>query len=315
MKKLKFPLADLLLVLAAIVLGFFCFLSYNFLFLGQTTPILLRTFIIMLSLGGIAFLLKILKKTSRNFKFCIICEGVFILIFVVIAFFVISPFSHYFALSERSEEIQGIVKNNIIQAEKMYDEYEEYAKNRELNYLGDLKSAVLGKVVNPSEYYRLGFEKNINDSTQMDNKKFTLHAKLFPSNFAEKKSKNSLLIANAKNTLENWNPFTAFKVVTIVNEVSNYAEKWLNELKGYSSFRAKGEATHDFNYAFTFNDIAGDFEKLGIPTMFSISLAIVLYLVMLLPYFTSKRHPKFPGFVLIFGKANHIENEWNNKLG
>ena len=68
MSQSKFSLADLLTVLGTLGFGFFCFLSLNFKTLGDTTTSIIWAVTISLILGGLAFGVKLLKRTSRNFK-------------------------------------------------------------------------------------------------------------------------------------------------------------------------------------------------------------------------------------------------------
>lgn len=295
MNQLKISLADLLFtVIALVVFGLFCFLSFNFLYLGETKQSILWVLALVLPLGFIAFVLKLLKKTRSNFSTCHILEWVLMFLFVVIALIAVFPFSHYFAVLKQKEEIQTKITANIQQAENMFEEYELYSKNRENNYKGDLESAVRGKEISPSIYEKYGFIKGTDDKTQIKNKLFALHAQLFPSNFLEMKQVYSKWLAKAKNTSNNWNPLGVFTIVEVVNEVSINAEKWLGDLRQFSAFRAKGEASKGFDYSFSFDDVKSKFTKLGQPTLISISLAIAMYLLMLVSYFISSRSPKSP---------------------
>lgn len=303
----KFSLADLLTVLAALGFGFFCFLSFNFLSLGETVPSIVWAVVLALLLGGLALGAKLLKRTSRNFKTRIIWEWILLLLFVIMAFVSIFPFSHFFAVSEQKADIQQKVTANITQAEGLFADYENYANNRLDIYKSRLNSVVAAKSVNPGEYREYGFVDGTADSKQVENKLFTLEAKLFPSNYQEMKSVDSSWLADSKVTIAKWKPIS---IVNVINKVETNLTAWKDELKQFSSsFKAEGEVAEDFDYSLTFNDITDKFITLGSPTMFSIVIAIGLYLLMLLSYFITKRHTRYPGLKVIFGTGGVKINE------
>ena len=306
MNQSKFSLADLLTALGAIGFGFLCFLSLNFLTLGDTQLSVIVATIIGFVLGGLAFGIKLLKQTSRNFKTNIIWEWVLLLLFLIIAYFAVFPFSHYFAVSAQQEEIKLNISSNITQAEGIFTDYQSYANNRINNYENSLKSIVTGKEVNPSEYRNYGFVDGTDDQTQIENKVFTLRAQLYPSNYKEMKLVDSTWLADAKEKIKNWSPTG---IVKVINTVKTEITSWKNQLKEYSTFRAQGETVNDFDYPLTFKDATNDFTERINPTVLSIAYSLGLYVLMLLSYFITKRHTRYPGLKLIFGTGSVKENE------
>jgi hypothetical protein len=306
MNQTKLSLADLLTVLGAAVFGFFCFLSLNFLSLGETVPSVVWAAVLALILGGLALGAKLLKRTSQNFKTCIIWEWVLLFLFAVVAIFALFPFSHYFAVSEQKDEIQEKVTANITQAESMFADYENYANNRLNIYESKLKSITAGKSVNPTEYSNYGFVAGTDDNTQVENKMFTLRAQLYPSNYEEMKQVDTDWLASSKATVANWKPIG---IVMVMNEVESNLTSWKNELVQYSTFRAQGETANDFDYTLAFDDATGRITELDSPTSLSILYAIGLYALMLLSYFITKRHWRYPKLKMIFGAGGVRENE------
>ena len=306
MSQSKFSLADLLTVLGTLGFGFFCFLSLNFLTLGETTLSIIWAVIISLILGGLAFGVKLVKRTSRNFKTYIIWEWVLIFLFVVVAFFAIFPFSHYFVVTAQKENIQNKVVSNITQAEGLFIAYESYADNRLNIYKSRLNSIVAAKRVNPEEYKNFGFVEGTDDNTQVENKMFSLKAQLYPSNYSEMKQIDSVWLSDAKDKVTSWSPTGIVKVVnTLKIEISS----WNEQLKSYSSFRAKGETATDFDFQLSFDDVSGIFNMKTIPNTLALIIGIALYLLMFLSYFITKRHPRYPGLKVIFRMGSHKENE------
>jgi energy-coupling factor transporter transmembrane protein EcfT len=287
----KFSLADVLTLLAALAFGFVCFLSTNFYTLGNITQSIAVAAITAVVLIVTAFSAKLLKRTSGNFKTCFILEIISLVLFTgLTAFFAYSPFPHYFAVSEQKTKIQSKLTESITQAENMFAEYEKYANNRENLYKNKLRSVAAAKNINPHKYAEYGFEANsVANSKQIDNKMFTLHAELFPSNFLEMKQVDSTWLANARNIVNSWKPIG---IVNVVNEVEKNSTEWLNELVQFSAYRGKGEQAKNFVYSLSFDDAKEHFTVLGKPALLSIGLVVLAYLLMLLSYFITKRSTK-----------------------
>lgn len=297
MSQSKFSLADLLTVLGTLGFGFFCFLSVNFLTLGDTTLSIIWAVLISFILGGLAFGVKLVKRTSRNFKTYIIWEWVLIFLFLVVAFFAIFPFSHYFVVSAQKENIQNKVVSNITQAEGLFIAYESYADNRLNIYESRLNSIVAAKRVNPEEYKNFGFVEGTDDNTQVENKMFSLKAQLYPSNYSEMKQIDSDWLSDAKDKVTSWSPTG---IVKVVNTLKTEISLWKEQLKSYSSFRAKGETATDFDFQLSFDDVSGIFNKNSKPTLLSLSIGIGLFVLLLLSYLITRRHSKNP--YTLFGK-------------
>jgi hypothetical protein len=320
MNQSKFSLADVLTVLAAVAFGFGCFLGTNFYTLGNFSQSIVLSAIISVLLSGTALGAKLLKRTSRNFKICYVWEMILLVLFTgLTAFFAYSPFPHYFVVSEEQVEIRSKLNSNIKQAENMFTEYERYAENREYNYKSQLRSAVVTKNINSSDYTKYGFENNgITDNEQIDNKMFTLHADLFPTNYSDTINKNGIKevattwLSDAKNKIEKWK---SIGIVDVVNEVGQNSNDWLNKLVEFSAVREKGEPeqTRDFDYPLSFDNVKKHFTTLGKPTPVSLGLAVVAYLMMLLPWFAAQLHSKNPGrkklILMIFGTSKSSSNE------
>lgn len=298
MKQSKFSLADVLTVLTALAFGFVCFLGKNFSTLGNTSVSITWAAIITVSLSGTAFIAKLLKRTSRNFKTNFILEIVVLLLFTgLTVFFAYSPFPHYFNVSAKKAEIQKKLQTSITQAENMFAGYESYAQNRESLYEGNLHGVVSAKAIRPIEYAQYGFENgSVSDDAQIKNKMFTIRTLLFPSNYCDSTAKNGIKetatawLAKAKTITNSWK---SIGIVNVVNNVEKNSNDWLNQLIGFSKqVNVKGEQYAAFDYPRPFNDVRIHFTEPGKPTPLSISLAAGAYLLMLLSYMISKRSSK-----------------------
>jgi len=295
----KFSIADVLTVLTALFFGFCCFLGSYFYTLGNTRQSILLSVIITLLLGGTALGAKLLKRTSRNFKSCFIWEMILLVLFTGLTIlFAYSPFSHYFTVSAQKVEIKSKLTTSITQAENMFNDYEQYASNRETLYYNNLRSIAIAKGIKSKEYSDCGFVKNgISDDIQIENMMFTIHADLFPTNYSNTINNNGIKevatnwLSDAKNKISGWKPIG---IVHVMNEVEKSSNRWHNILIQLSTIRENCERTEDFSYKLTFDDINKYFTTLGKPNTLSISLALVAYLLMLLSYLITKRSTKTP---------------------
>ncbi|MGI6409858.1 MAG: hypothetical protein ACOX0V_01280 [Bacteroidales bacterium] len=148
--------------------------------------------------------------------------------------------------------------------------------------------------------------KDTDDNTQVENKMFSLKAQLYPSNYAEMKQIDSAWLSDAKDKVSSWSPTG---IVQVVNTLKIEISSWNEQLKSYSSFRAKGETATDFDFPLSFDDVSGIFNMKTIPNTLALIIGIALYLLMFLSYFITKRHPRYPGLKVIFRMGSHKENE------
>lgn len=307
MNQSKFSLADVLTLLTAIAFGFVCFLSFNFITLGNTRPSVMIALIIALLMCCFALGAKWFKQTGRNFKSSFIIELILFLLFLITAFLSTDTFTHYFSVSSQKKEIKQELNNTISQAENMYLEYEKYAENRQAAYRSQLHKAVISKYIDPQQYDSFGFQQNtIPDEKQIASKLEAAQLKLFPSNFDEMKDKSGKWLSESKKVINGWNPI---RIVDIVNNVEQNSKEWLDQLVKISQEREPGESANDFTYDFTYDNAKTYFTNYARPTLLSVTLSLVAYALMLLSWLVTKRHTKFPGFYVLFSKGKNTVNE------
>jgi hypothetical protein len=313
MNQSKFSLADVLTILTALAFGFLCFLGTNFYTLGNIPKSITVALIITILLFSTAFTAKILKRTSANFKTRFISEMLLLVVFtLLLVFFTYMPFSHYFTVSAKNTIIVNKIQTSITQAENMFPAYESYAANRKSLYESTLKSVVANKINKPSDYEKYGFKNGTPDETQLSKKMGDINADLFPTNYSDLETKKGIKevatnwLLDAKNTTASWKPIGITKVVIEIETKSN---EWLSNLIEISKIHERGEQQEDFSYNLTFNDIKQHFTLVEKPTATSLLLALLIWILMMLSWFVTKRHTKFPGFKLLFGTSQASNNE------
>lgn len=298
----KFSIADIFTIVAALVFGFFCYLSFNFKFLGDTVKSVICAVVIAVVLGLLALLPKWMKSTDHNFKTHFILEWVFMLFFALAAVVAIFPFSHFFSVSSKDnkQKIQTSIETDIRQAEELYDNYEEYVNNRMSLFENEIRTAVVNRSSNMSEYSKYGLKSdpNVSDQKQMEHKINVLRNQLYPSNYEETKKVHNTWLRDSKTKVSRWNPIG---VVNVVGHVQSEITSWVDELVKYSTYRAKGETAEDFSSPVAFSNVNEILSTKYSPTLVSVLLALGLYTIMLLSYFITRRHTRFPGVKLLFG--------------
>lgn len=314
MNQSKFTLADLLTIIFAGVYSAFCFLSFNFISLGNKNSSLFWAAFIFVILTGLAMGAKLLKRSSVNFRASIIGEWILLLLFVCASFLFVFSFSHFFGVTAKKEAIRTDIKASVVGAEQLFVEYEKYADNRLLVYKNRLESVAAAKEINPTEYRAYGFWGNASDSIQIVNKLFILRSELYPVDYEEKKKAKIDWLAEAQRTMADWKPIG---IVDVVNSLETNINEWYAELAAYSLFKAKGEEAVAFEHSLATQAVSNQFTELASPTPLSIVVACILYLLMLLSYLITRRHPRYPGFGVVFGgggsrrnNGSPSDNEW-----
>jgi len=305
MNKLKFSLADVLTVLAALTFGFVCYLSVNFYTLGNTVQSVAAGVFTGIVLGGTALGATLFKRTNRNFKTRFKCEIAFLVLFAVFAIlFACVPFPHYFVVSGQKAKIQEQFSLAVNQTEEMFDNYEKYAEKRVKEYEYNLSEAInirRGKIANPSLLKKYGFVEEGNPGfisypKQKDKKIESLHKALPHSDslgisFDEMKKSSEKWSSDVRKNTKGWESISVVDIVSIIHIKPQEWKGKLIELSRYD--KAKGEIVEEFkNCDISATEVEKYFTTLSNPKPLTIGLAVFAYALMLLSYFISRRSTK-----------------------
>ena len=311
----KISLADVLTILASLGFSYMCFLGTNFYTLGNVTISITVALIISLLLFSTVFTAKLLKRTSVNFKTRFIAEMVLLFVFTVLfVLFTYGPFAHYFTVTANKSEIVSKIQTRIIQAENMFPAYESYVENRKNLYNSKLNTVVSAKGINPSEYKKYDFVEGTPDATQLNKKMLNISANLFPTNYSDLETKKGIKevatnwLLDAKKTTVSWKPIGITNVVLDIETNSNF---WLSTLVEISKIREKGEQTEEFSYTLTFDDIKQYFTTVEKPSVTTLLLAFLMWVLMILSWFVAGRDKNKSGGIikLLFGRSQTTINE------
>jgi hypothetical protein len=315
MKYSRFSLADLLNVLAALAYGLVCFLGMNFLTMGDTNKSIGTAVVITVTMAGLAYVLKLLKKTRNHFKICFILEWAVLLAFIIAVVFTNSRFNHYFTVLSHKNYINTIVSQKIQETKGMFTQYEQYAALRENDYGRDLTSAVYQKKqeMNTNLYKQLGFDAQYDDVSQIGIKKSLLHHQLIVSKYDGAggiKQVATSWLDKADAVLSNDWSFT-FGVLRVVKDIEKNGQDWSSELVGISKYKMPGQLFPPVFTPFSSGQymVNNMFQDQLQPTISSLLVALVLHFLMLLSYFVSRRDNRWPGITQLFGGGGRSINE------
>ena len=296
LKQMKLSLAVVINLLAALTFGYFCFLGLNFKTLGDKFESILYAVIITLILIGTSLGAKFLKQTKRNFKSRFIWEIVLLVLFSVLtAGFTYYPFSHYFVVSGQKPIIQDKLNKNISQAQNIYSEYNDYVTTRVGIYCSKIDVAILNIEGQPKELKKFGITRNpiVSIPIQRKNQIDKINYLLLPQNFKEMKTKDSIWFSKAGESVNNWEPIS---LVDVINNIKNNTTKSLNQLVSLSIRRGENDYYPLFKpKKLHTNNVNNYFTEIGKPSPFSIVLAFLGYLLMLLSWFITKRDSRRTG--------------------
>jgi hypothetical protein len=238
-----------------------------------------------------------LKRTNRNFKIRRIWEILFLFLFTAFTVcFTYFPFSHYFSVTNNEVEIQSKLSKNLGQVDKLYEDYQKYYEIQKVNQEGGLDSAILNFELDhdTSQFLEFGLiQKTQDDDLSYDAQKRSFIEKfkrdLFPRDFNEKRKKDSIYVENSRNIIYNWKykPIGIFEIIkNLENVIASTKEQLINLSKN-------GDHKIDsFAPVTSVGELKTLFETIGKPTITSLVLGFVVWVLMLLSYFTSNRSTK-----------------------
>jgi len=280
-----------------------------------------------LLLGGLSFGAKLFKKTSRNFKTSIIWEWTFLALFAVFAIIAIFPFSHYFVVSEKKVELKDKLSHNVSEAKRLFKEYDNYVAERDTIYAAELDNAIktawqgTKKIyIKKTKYDNYGFEEGMDDNAQKQRKIDALRRAL--SNYRDNENrnfpydsiKNTALkkLDNAQDAIDSWQPINLVKYVIGLDK---NIETWRNQLVSMSKQRQTGEEINNFDDSkIVTNNVNAKLQKKPKDLFFATNLMAIcwvlgLYVIMLMSYFITRRHTRYPGLKVIFSTGRTSINE------
>jgi hypothetical protein len=248
-----------------------------------------------------------LKAIDIHFDKAIKIERFLLMMFIICSIVAFIPFSHFWRVFDVRNELVGDFRYSINESKKIFEEYENYSNNRIKKYKTDLIRVVRGRNNSPSQYKNYGFSSNYSDSLQVRNFEEHLRQILLSENYTRLDSVANKWIASADAGATVWNVF----LLGNIKEIEKAVNGWVTSLVEMSATFCPKEDAVKFSYSISFKKFNNIYTQWKIPTISSIIIGIVSYLMLLLPYFLQSRHTKST-YTLFHKKETYNKNNDND---
>ena len=275
---LKFSWGHIIAFVALILISYVSFMgiSYledgNFLYAGIGTVIIDLVFVLFFIVP------QLLKGTERKFNKRIWLERILIILSPVVFYFMLASYFHFWNVFKNRQQIETTFSESVKTTKGMFDSYELYANERIKEYTKKLARAKT-------------------DAISKNNKIEALKLQLIDENYKSLKETANEWIDRASGATV-WNVF----MIGNIDKIEDAVDGWNNTLNEFSSKIMSDETTGTEAFSDSdpsvvaakesLNDLRNLYTEKGESTAIAISLAVILYLMLVLPYVIQGRHTK-----------------------
>lgn len=308
-EKLQFSWGHIIAFLALIAVSYISFVGYTYLTTGNFTYALIGM--------GVTDLLFIIffigaqqmKAAGEKIKRKIIFERIFVFGSPIIFIGGMIAMSHFWTVHSKNDEIVNAFSESINSSKKLFDDYESYSNGRIEAYEKSLNQIIANKSTDIKVFKDAGFEDD-KANIQKANMVETLRLQLLSQNYDSLKSVAIEWIDNANQGASTWNVF----LLGNTREIKAALGNWENQLKSFSAKELSNEAIKyevpKFSSSGAQSAISGidgltsSFTTQKSPNMAAIVFGVIMYLMLLFPYFLQDRHTKSSYINLVQKKGN-----------
>lgn len=299
---LKFSWGHIIAFVAMIFISYVSFMGITYFTDGDF--IVAGLGVIMVNLVLVLFFIvpQILKGTDEKFKKKIVFER--LLVFTAPFFYVVAmfAFAHFWSVFENRKNVETTFAQAISTTKGMFDSYEAYAINR-------------------IQAYNKNFAKSKVSKVGRDNAVEALKLQILDENYVALKESAEKWINNASSATI-WNVF----MIGNRKEIEKALDGWNASLNRFSKKIMTDEPSGVVSFSSmdpsvikaktTLGKVQGLYTSIGkTPTGISVVLAVILYLLLMVPYFIQRRNTKSTvrligsesvgtGFKIIGGRTN-----------
>ena len=295
-EKLQFSWGHIVAFIAIIAISYFSFMGYTYLSNGNymvaiAGAVLTDVLFLLVFLGA-----QMMKASGKKIARKIIWERV--ILFVSPLLFVVGmiAFSHFWTVKSQDKEISEHFVGALNNSRQLFSDYDTYASLRLKQYNYHLDNIIANKSQNPQAFKQAGFEDG-KEKIQKENMLTALNLMLNSKSYEDLKNKALVWIDKANEGANTWNIFLLGNQKEIKETLGN----WERELKEMSQHHLSNETAGTGDIPeFTSSGAAMAIEGLDsmadtlqtqkFPTVAAIFFGIVLYLMLILPYFIQQRH-------------------------
>ncbi len=296
-EKLQFSWGHIIAFLALIAVSYISFVGFTYLTNGNFTFALVG-----MGITDIVFILffigaQQMKASGVKMKSKIIWERIFIFGSPIVFIAGMISMSHFWTVKSQNDEIVSTFTTSINEARQLFSDYENYSNARIENYEKGLNRIIANKESDKRTFIEAGFEDN-KANIQKDNMVETLRLQLLSQNYDSLQNVAIKWIDKAGHGASTWNVF----LLGNTREIKEALGNWENQLKSFSAKEMSNESitgTVDrFQSNGAKNAIAGidsltsSFTNQEFPTLGAIIYGLIVYFMLLFPYFLQDRHTK-----------------------
>lgn len=275
---LKFSWGHIIAFVALIFISYVSFMGITYLTDGDFLYAGLGVLIINLILIVFFIIPQILKGADEKFSRKIVFER--ILFFAAPIFFIAAmvPYAHFWTVFENRNEIETTFSESIKTTKGMFDSYEVYANNRIKEY--DKKLA-----------------QDKTNAVHRSNEVEALRLQIIADNYNALKESAIKWIDNAFGATV-WNVF----MIGNIKKIEGAIENWNSSLNNFSSKIMSDEPSGVEPFSSSdpsittakgnLNNLRSVYTTMGAPTMLSIGIGLLLYILLLFPYIIQSRNTK-----------------------
>lgn len=286
MNKTRFNFAAVFSIMVLLVYAFIAFMGLIYWKNGELTIPLLLT------LGGVAVVLLCLYVmcVGKESRWRIGRVGEILFGIIILATFVLAafPFTNFMKVIDKQDDIKGRIDTLFTSAKNLDSAYDNYANERISKYESSLKIISSGKNIRPSEYREvLAGAAGSSDDEKITNLSKSLKRQLLPENMDSIRAERMKWLESA-NKMSVWNMLLPSNINEIANEVDNFVANYADVSRNIR----KGEDALPFAYD-NLNNNLGDLQQIytnfSKPSVLSLIVSLVAFLIMLLPYIVAQR--------------------------
>lgn len=294
-EQLKFSWGHIVAFIALIAVGYFSFMGFTYLTDGNFTFAGIGALISVILYILVFIGAQVMKSSGRKIERKILWERVLIFGSPLVFVAVMIPISHFWTVKTQDREITRSFTDALNNSKQLFADYETYTERRIGNYSKNLDSIISNKETMRQQYAESGFKPGM-EQMQKENMVTTLRLTLTPPAYEQLKGKALEWIGKADEGTSTWNIFLLGNKKEIKQAVAN----WENQLKELSSQPLTNEGkvipVEEFKSqgalltAEGIDSLSDAFTTPHLPPLAAIFFGIVIYLMLILPYFIQQRH-------------------------
>jgi hypothetical protein len=327
---LKFSWGHIIAFVALIFISYVTYMGNFYSNGGDFKLSAIKVFIIDIALILTFIGAQIYKGTDEKFDRSIIIERVLICFCPVAFLWAMIPYNHFWSVFAERNQIEPKFTSAIEKSRQMFGDYDYYSKERITAYSDYLTSLISNKGTNRDAYLKAGFGTS-NDELVKDNYVATLKLQLLSQNTDSLRNLALNWINDANQGASVWNAF----LVGNLNMISDAIEGWNQKLYEFSVPVLSNESGNSNYSVKPFDQERASFkaanaELISLQNLFensngislnTIITGILLFLMLLFPYFLQKRNTRATGLYSLIPQTrtgdrkkrhNSSNNEYEN---